>query len=528
MKKTIVIFLSVLCPLVLGAQSINHSVEVSNEFESVVPDAHKLGLEMSVPDTLLTFDYNFDYSVFDSPYKGAYEFSPYTIQMRPESSRYDGRKLYLRAGAGFYLHPELDAVYAVKADKKSAMSLFARADGYAQKEDHDLLATVGMENRWILKNSVATFGADYKGIYTEDSHGCINLNSAGFRTGIRSLSTGSYFYYDVNFVYRFAHEDFIQMANQQEHLLRISGTAGPVIQNKYRFLVDFVVRQSFASGLRESSASFISLLPHISFLLGPVNFNAGAKIDYAKDLMFTPSVEATFALGPANTLYAGVKGGTNVMSGFDYKLANHRFNTYWMYNQTTDTFSGFGNIQKDKIDIYGGLRGSIGNFFHYKLKGGYALRGAVPLEMLKSGVIFYSFQDYGSFYGGLEADWKDERLSIHAKADFLKALLAEDAVCFAPAMLKGEFSLTYNWENRVWAGLTLDASSGREAKGMAGVDSIPSYFDLGINAEYKLNSRMGVWVKAGNLLCQKIQRVPTYIEKGPYGTVGISLSLQDF
>ena len=528
MKKTALILLSVLCPLSLAAQSINQSVEVSNDFESVIPEAVKAGVDISVPDSLLTFDYDFDYSVFDSPYKGAYEFSPYTIQIRPESSRYDGRKLYLRAGAGFYLHPELDAVYAVKAEKNSAMSLYAHADGYAQKKDHDLLSTVGMENRWILKNSVATFGADYKGIYTEDDNGSINLHSAGIKAGIKSLSSGSYFYYDLNFVYRYANEGFVQTANQQEHLLRVSGTAGPVIQNKYRFLVDFLVRQSFASGLRESSSTFIRLLPHISFLVGSVNLNAGAKIDYAKDIMFTPSVEATLALGLTHTLYAGVKGGTNVMSGYDYKIANHRFNTYWMYDASADAFSGFGNIQKDKIDIYAGLNGGAGNFFQYKVKGGYALREAVPLERLSGNAMCYSFQNYGSFYGSLEATWKNERLSILAKADFLKAFLAEDAVCFAPAMLKGDFELTYNWDRRIWAGLSLEASSSRQAMGMPGVESVPSYLDLGVNAEYKLNSRTGVWMKAGNLLFQKIQRIPTIVEKGPYITLGISLSLQDF
>ena len=35
----------------------------------------------------------------------------------------------------------------------------------------------------------------------------------------------------------------------------------------------------------------------------------------------------------------------------------------------------------------------------------------------------------------------------------------------------------------------------------------------------------GVWLHAGNLACMKIERHPGYVEKGPYFTLGLSLSL---
>ena len=40
---------------------------------------------------LLKFDWNFNYSVFENPYKGAYEFSPYKLNMAPEPRAVDGR-----------------------------------------------------------------------------------------------------------------------------------------------------------------------------------------------------------------------------------------------------------------------------------------------------------------------------------------------------------------------------------------------------------------------------------------------------
>ena len=95
----------------LGAQNINQSVQVTNEYETKFADFQKQGLAMDVPDSLYDFDYNFDYSVFETPYKGSYEFTPYRIVVKPDPMPYDGRKFYLRAGAGYALHPVLDMVY---------------------------------------------------------------------------------------------------------------------------------------------------------------------------------------------------------------------------------------------------------------------------------------------------------------------------------------------------------------------------------------------------------------------------------
>lgn len=515
------------CCIAAYPQSINQSVEVSNEFESVIGDVNKLGVGMSVPDSLLSFEYDFDYSVFDSPYKGAYEFTPYTIQINPEASRFDGRKLYLKAGAGFLFHPELEAVFAPVADEKSAMSVYADAGGYAQADGHDLWGDAGFENRWVLPNSVAVVGAGYDGVFTQDAHGSINYNSGRFSAGIKSVSEGSYLYYDVRLDGRFGREGFYQMANQNEGALRLSGTAGPVIRDKYRFLLDFVVRQSFSSGIDRSSRTYLSLLPHLSFLLGPADLDAGLKIDYAGDLIFSPVVEASFSvLGKETNLYAGLSGGQKPMTLYDHKMANHRFNTYWMYDRRSDSFSGFGIVEREKMNVYGGIRGHIGPHFQYSLRAGYAVSGNTPLESLNStGNILYTFNDVKSFYGRASLSWKSEKADFTANGELNKATLDEGAVCFAPALIKGDARFNYNISGRVRAGASLDVSSSRAALGMKGVDSIPSYVDLGINAGYKVNSRWGVWLKGGNLLGQRIQRIPTYVEKGPYFTAGITLSL---
>ena len=65
----------------LTAQKINQSVQVTNDYETRFADFKKSEPDLVLPDSLYAFDYSFDYSVFDSPYKGSYEFTPYNVEI---------------------------------------------------------------------------------------------------------------------------------------------------------------------------------------------------------------------------------------------------------------------------------------------------------------------------------------------------------------------------------------------------------------------------------------------------------------
>ena len=65
------------------AQNLDPTVEVSRAYEGTLVEVHKPTQVMAVPDSVQRFRLDFDYSVFDKPYKGSYEFSPYMTSMRP-------------------------------------------------------------------------------------------------------------------------------------------------------------------------------------------------------------------------------------------------------------------------------------------------------------------------------------------------------------------------------------------------------------------------------------------------------------
>ena len=79
----------------LQAQNLDPTVEVSRAYEGKLIEVRKPAIEMSVPDTLYKFDLGFDYSVFENPYRGSYEFNPYMMDMRPESNLQKPSQFYM-------------------------------------------------------------------------------------------------------------------------------------------------------------------------------------------------------------------------------------------------------------------------------------------------------------------------------------------------------------------------------------------------------------------------------------------------
>ena len=147
----------------LAAQNINQSVQVTNDYVTRFADFQKQGPVLQVPDSLYRFDYDFDYSVFETPYKGAYEFSPYRIAVTPEARLYDGNKLYLRAGAGYSFHPQFELAWQMLQEKDLAIGVFAEAGGFAGNYrrrgvegafgGHDLSGRVGVGGQYLASGA---------------------------------------------------------------------------------------------------------------------------------------------------------------------------------------------------------------------------------------------------------------------------------------------------------------------------------------------------------------------------------------
>ena len=108
----------------------------------------------------------------------------------------------------------------------------------------------------------------------------------------------------------------------------------------------------------------------------------------------------------------------------------------------------------------------------------------------------------------------------YTDATFGNSNLLSEAYALSLPKFKAEAVARYNWSQRFYVGVQLDYQSERAANCI-----IPQFIDLGAFAEFRVSDKMSFWLKGGNLLNQTIQRTILHAEKGPYGSVGISLAL---
>ena len=111
-------------------QTIDPTVEVTRDYVGKLIEVHKPLQTMPVPDSLQRFDLQFDYSIYDSPYKGSLEFSPLRIGIDPVTVPDRGRRLLLRAGAGYALQPVLDVVWSPLLEGRFRMSVYGSHRSY--------------------------------------------------------------------------------------------------------------------------------------------------------------------------------------------------------------------------------------------------------------------------------------------------------------------------------------------------------------------------------------------------------------
>lgn len=512
MKKIYLILAACASFVEVTAQNINQSVQVTNDYVSILGEVRKHDVPMSVPDTLLNFDYKFNYSVFDSPYMGAYEFSPYSIQIHPDATVFDGRKLQVRAGAGYTLHPELELVYAPVVRKDFAMSVYANGAGYWYSDNRDLSGNAGAELRWYHKKNVILFSTGYDGIFAATDQPGNSFNSGFAKLNVKSTTRGSYFFYDFNIGYRYGNEA-LPSAKENEHIIFADGSIGPVIKNKFKLTVDFDLRYDAWGGVEDRKAAYAGLTPRASFLLGPVKISAGARIDYADGLRIAPVADANLALFKSRlNIFAGLTGGQNIYTYYDLRSVNHRFAIIGCHE-------GNKGIGYEKMNAFAGISGHAGSHFEYRLKAGYAIRDNVPLFGVTG---MYAFENYKLFYAEALLAVHSDRFDMTGQMHYGNYSMVSNSVCYTPASFCGTLTMRYNWNRRIYAGISAE---GRSAMASPTGNNVPAYVDLGLNLEYKLNGRWGVWAKGGNLAGMKIQRVPGFEEKGPYATVGFSLVL---
>lgn len=411
--------------LAMTAQNLNPTVEVTNIYQRNMVVEKPLQT-MAVPDSLLRFDLDFDYSVFDNPYKGAYEFQPYRVDMRPQAGEWTGRKFYLRAGAGYALKPTVDVVWSPVNKNRFKLDMYASHKSYfgnyrnisaARKTEDDTRLRLVSENQSRVDDfslDKKHFGYDshtkagvngkvdfdklglffdlgYVGIHTKDTVARGGYNAVDFLAGIKAnIHKDSKFYYDAAVGYRFAADGTIDKAKSDIYTdgLRMNdftfkGNFGPIMNTGSEFLLGAELALSGYSGLFTSQIGYFSLTPKYLLDKGRWHMSLGIKLstrfgsdeefegfamNQSKSQIVYPNVNVSFdVIRESMNLYFKATGGDNVNAYSSLKEGNHFLNPLW-----GRTMAPLMNNSVEKFNLALGLRGNISSAFRYDVSGGLA------------------------------------------------------------------------------------------------------------------------------------------------------------
>ncbi len=573
MKKNtiLVLALSMLLPVAAAGQNLDPTVEVRRAYEGKLMEVHKPLLDMAVPDSVLRFDLDFDYSVSETPYRGTYDFNPYAVNMKPSPKVYDRDVFHLRAGAGYQLHPVFDMVWSPKFKKPFRMNVYASHRSFvgdywkmsaplsggstqlsagsrelidripgSREWGYDLFTKAGVDGRYDWSKALFRFDVNWQGIQQKDASER-SYYVIGAKAGVESKSLDEVLY-KISAEYFFS-EDNLRGADrlyQRTAGYDVNATLGYVLEQGGRIGFDMRVRMANMTGAFDIHGNDFDFRPHYLLHKGSWILDLGLRVSVAGSSggfkekykiapqPVYPDVKIGFmAIRNAMKIYLNVTGDSQLNAYSDLVGGDHRVNM--LYGR-----GGWNLVDVSAEDVVTlGVDGRIGARFSYDLRGGYAYMS----NALRDGVLVsdetpgqwlpaLGYGRYEKAFAALDWNLDTESLKFDGSVEYAYAWDNDNAEgFFLPAAFSGKTSLTYDWKERIFAGVDCEFSTARCAKlGTAEVE-IPGYADLGVNLGYAVNRKFNVWARGGNLLGMTIQRSLLYAEKGPYFTAGITLNL---
>ena len=553
--KKIFILPALLVSAYAYAQNLNPVVEVTNVYAMEASGIEKPDQLMQLPDSVFKFNLDFDYSVKSTPYKGAYEFNPYLVQMRPSARLSREQTFYLKAGAGYSFHPEVDVVWNPIRKNNFRLDLYGSHNSYmghyrnvtlqedkflwdgTNKADGGIRSNtnVGADFLYAYKSGQFTADLQYANVlatdyYLSEDTRTVAHNKGQARLRIQS-NPGTKFLYNVGTRIAYLGYD----AQKEFHTVS-DASLGFRVGKRSNFRLGAGL-ETVSYG--EESALKLELMPHYTLGTKRLNLDLGFKFSYIsysatqypyKGGILFPDVYLSYRIADAAVLQASATGGDRLTS-YDSLLEDNPYLGAFVWHR---------DVVVNRVNLMVGMRGSAGGRFSYDIRAGFNWTDnaygwswryqEIPLggdlvEMVMQPTMVY-VSPLRTLYVDAKLAWNSGNWDImgfvhygHTPKPNLDPEIEEESNVFVPAAFKAQGHIFYKWGGRIKAGFTIEASSK-----MRGKTGIPAYQDLGIYAEYTLGRKMAVWAKGGNLLNQTIQRTPFYAEGGIYGSVGIKLT----
>ena len=545
------------------AQELDPTVVVNRAYEGQLVDVSKPSFDMMVPDSVTRFDLDFDYTVFEKPYRGSYEFNPYLLKMQPSSAAQKRRQLYVKAGAGYTLHPTLDVVWSptfngpfridvyglnrsyfgsyrnIGVTDNSILDRVAGADGkYSYWKGYDSYTRGGVDGSYDWERAVFEFDASYLGIANKDPRKIRHFDGVQVQTGVSSKTdVDSTYVYDVCVGYSFGVDNLNFAGSREalnEHVLDVTGRIGRTLKRSHLLMFDLGLEFASLAGPDVSSLlGQLYLTPHYVLKKSRWSVDAGVRFDLlvareqlsemypTSGQLLYPDVKAWFDVIPeAMRLYAAIGGGNRLHTYASTLKENHHFDPTFSFGKWP-----LMDVAIERVSASAGLAGRVSSVFSYDVRAGYVNYKNARLDVVEviDGVCLpgFGYSGYQKFYAAMDLHLKTESVRFDGNVEYTLPWAAEFPSLIMPSPLKGNAAAEYNWKRRVFAGVDCDFALARKSADY----TVPAYADLGVYAEVAANGCISFWLRGGNLLNMTIQRNLLYAEKGINFTAGICLNL---
>ncbi|MCQ2143592.1 MAG: hypothetical protein MJY56_05935 [Bacteroidales bacterium] len=577
-----------------GAQNIDPTVTVTNDYKGSVGENDKPVPEMFVPDSVTKFNIQFDYTINPKTYSGSYEFNPYLLDLKPNPTESRARKVYVKAGAGYSLRPTFTAVWSPSFKKfhNLKMNVYANHDSYVGKyrsigyvldpeskkfgkiadtgadkyKGYDLVTRVGLDGRVDFTQSYLAFDAGYYVLHTKTDSLAKGYNAAKFYLKYASKERPLYnLIWDAELRYNVGRHELDHVADGfnsfNEHDFTLKACVGAGVERRVKTLLDVDLNLTGYSGLIHPDdegmsglyAGNIAFTPRATFRDDIWDISAGIRFDIplapfdgyinlTRGQYAYPDIRVALTAIPKYLgVYMNILGGVNSNPYSERLGSNHflsyksRIGDYLLLDNTVE-----------KVNAALGFRGQIAYRFRYDLSVGYAKYASSPLDAFAVYTPAIGADGFLTAYDGFTRGmlncpysmyYIDFKWGVNVKpvevdgfirwqdSDILKSGLK----AFEPARFSAGARAEYNWRHRIFAGLMLEGAIARRGYLTTMTEdyvlsAIPGYVNLSVDARYRINPKLTVWLEGSNLCNQVIQRTAFYAERGIDVRAGITLS----
>ncbi len=569
--KRIVIFLC-LCALAFPLRAQVATVEVSRPYDINTDGIRKPTLPTAVDDSLHRFDVHFDYSIFNRPYGDLYDFTPYeSIQLSTVGANRTPF-VYARLGSQYAfgdkgLMPAGEIYLQSKPRKGFCSGLYGRHNSFfgdlGRGFNWDpILKTARMENTvggdltydWETGEMMVDVKYDYdtyrfSPIRESSQFPCSSGHTNGIFTGAINLNSAqkeeNSIYYDVTFSYRNTKKALamelpstpFDTLRMREHFLNVSGFIGASF-DVHRIYIDMNIEYAAYGGVHDFNIGVVEFSPIYQYHRKRLDARLGVKFGSRYGMAGTIA-EPGLDLTPRSSIFPDVDlrytlvdkmlwAHAVVTGGNDLNPLSRMIDDCPLV--LPDSQMGFGSRPLDAtLSLEGVVAGRLG----FNLEGIYKIYRNkmifVPVHDLTGlPMLTAAYRDVNQYSVQAELFWRSQELTVGGRLRYASYRNQSDkSVVTEMPVWTGNASFRYNFRERIIAQVECNFRSsthGYMAEGYLYDGSsllpgpvryeVPSIIDLDLHLNYLINKNLSVFVKAGNLLNQRNQYMPLYLEPG--------------